>query len=316
MRKKLFKVLGVLLISGGIILIVFTAYTHLSYSKKMSNLLDNRVIVSNSETEDTVDSNSSSNVEDTYIVDSDIQDFAIESLDEDQKVAEIKTGTPVISIPSLNITVPVINGTDTYSLKLGAGKFEHSANMGDIGNFAVAGHSSTIYNCIFNDLESIQLLDEIDCYNETGKEFKYYVTNMFKTNPDNIDVTFSSTESTMTIITCTENGTRRFVVSAKLMSDDEFSKYKKSLKAIQLSKAVELADSESDIDIMTYLKSGSFISKIPYRIKYLVEDYDSFFTNYVITKDKLKVNKHEYFIAFNNPLGVDLSAIITEVTKR
>lgn len=309
MRKKLLKVFGVLLISGGIVLIVFTSYTHLSYSKKMSNLLENRVIVINSETDDTVDSNSSSSA------DSDMQDLPLEMLDEDQKVAEIKTGTPVISIPSLSITVPVIDGTSAYSLKLGTGKFEHSVNMGDTGNFAVAGHSSTIYNCIFNDLESIQLLDEIDCYDETGKEFKYYVTNMFKTNPDNIGVTFSTAEPTMTIVTCTDNGTRRFIVSAKLMSDDEFSNYKNSLKSIQISKAVELADLESDIDIITYIKSGSVISKIPYRIKYLVEDYDSFFTNYVITKDKLNVNKHEYFIAFNNPLGIDLSAIIKEVIK-
>lgn len=312
MKRLIVKFIGIICIIAGLVVVSITLYLHLDYESKMKELLNNRVILSDSQT-----STSEQSMNNSVTIESDIEDFAIEELTEDQRIAEIKRGTPVIDIKSLNITVPVVNGTDKYSLKLGAGKFDHSVNMGEVGNFAVAGHSSTIYNCIFNNLESIQLLDEIDCYNEQGVLFKYYVIDKFKTTPDNIGVTFSSSQSTMTIVTCTDNGVNRFVVSAKLMSDDEISRYKRNLKQIIIERVINISDSYSNVDILSYLNSNTFFSKIPYRIKYCkVDDVDTFFSNYTVFKDKLKVKKHDLDMVFNHIIGVDFSTILMEVSKK
>lgn len=306
MKKKVEKLSGVFIIVVGLILVVLTLIVHFSYVDKMNNLLSSRVITSDSND----DKKEKSKKNDSSLV-----DFTIEGLGEDQKVADIRDGIPVICIPSLDIKVPVINGTDKDSLKLGAGKFDNSVEMGEVGNFCVAGHSSTVYNCIFNDLESIKTLDEIDCIDANGVLYKYYVTDTFKTTPDNIGVTYSSNERTMTIVTCTDGGVSRFIVVAKLMSDDELASQKRKIKKVFSDKAISISDEYSDIDILSFLRNDYSSIKIPYSIDYscLLENTDSFFTNYILSEDKLKMNKHKMDIVFNQTVGFDFSSFLSEV---
>lgn len=280
MKKKILIAFGLVLVVGGVALSGITLYVHNKYEIEMKKLLDSKVITVN-----TSDGDSVSTSDDSSLV-----DFTIEAVGEDQIIGEIDEGTPTISIPSLDITVPVVEGTDKQSLKLGAGKFDNSVNMGEQGNFAVAGHSSTIYNCIFNNLENIRLLDKIICTDEKGESYTYYVTDLFKTDPTNIGVVASSTDSLMTIVTCTEGGTRRFIVRATLMSDSELEDYKRDLKQTLVERAIIIADKYSDIDIDTYILTNVKATKIPYRINYCnFEEIDSFFKNYVIN-DEMIIN--------------------------
>lgn len=302
MRKRLVRVLGVVIIVSGVTLIASTLIIHYKYNNKMNKLLENQVIYE-------ADVTKSSEKPDVEVT-------PIEVLSEDQKVKKITSVTPTIEIPSLDIKVPVIDGTSSESLRLGAGKFENSANMGQKGNFCVAGHSSTIYNCIFNDLEKIKPLDVIKCTSSKGVLYKYYVINTFKTEPENYGVTLSTDEKEMTIVTCTDNGTRRFIVRAKLMTDDELHDYKLNLRQSLVATATDLAEGTSKVDILSYIESEQHISKIPYRIKYVgVEDTKPFFTNYVLSEDKLKVNEHNLDVVFNQAIGFDFNKVLTEVSK-
>lgn len=302
MRKRFIKVFGVVIFVSGVVLITCTLYIHYKYSNKMNDLLKNSVIYEADVTKPSEKPNA--------------QDFSIEVMNENQKAKKIINGTPVIRIPSLNIKVPVVRGTSPESLRLGAGKFDNSVDMGEKGNFCVAGHSSTIYNCIFNDLERIKLLDVIECYNEKGVCFKYYVVNTFKTSPEDYSVTLSSNEKMMTIVTCTDKGVRRFIVSAMLMTDDELYAYKMSLKQNLVNQASSVMKDSSQVDLLSYIKSKQHISKIPYRVKYVgVEDTKPFFTNYVLFEDKLKVNEHNLDVVFNQSVGFDFSKILMEVSK-
>lgn len=300
MKRHILRSSGVLFLCAGIVVIIITLSLHDSYKSKMDDLLKNRVVVNKNEDGNSIRDGTGDLVEST------LEDFSIEGIEEDQVIGEITKGTPIISIPKLNITVPVINGTDAYSLKLGAGKFEHSVDMGEVGNFAVAGHSSTIYNCIFNNLESIKLLDVIECYNEDGVLFKYYVTDTFKVDPDNVAVTYSSTDTRMTIVTCTDNGVRRFIVSAKLMSDEELDSYKKNLRTSLVNDVIALSDKSLVLDISSYIADNISLTKIPYVINYCNSvEIKPFFTNYILYKDKLNTNKHELDTIFNQTLGFD-----------
>lgn len=307
MRKKILLILSSIIVLSGVGLIVSTLYVHTTYVNKMDNLLESHVVYNASSSDVTTEPEATTS--------NDLM-TSIEVVEEDQKIKEIKKGTPIVEIPSLNIKVPVVNGTSSESLRVGAGKFENSVDMGDVGNFCIAGHSSTIYNCIFNNLESIKLLDAINCYNEEGKLFTYYVVDTFKTVPENYGVTLSTSEKTMTIVTCTENGTMRFIVSAKLMSDDELHDYKVSLQQSLVADAKNIANSMSDIDILSFIRKRDDISKIPYIVKFIgVEDTKPFFTNYIVSKDKLKVNKHSLDVNFNQSIGFNLNEILMEVKK-
>lgn len=300
MKKKLVKFLGVTSILLGLSVIAVTLFLHFSYVDKMNELLKNRVIVDNS-SRDTSEEQEVSNVE------SDIVGLTIEGMDSDQKIGKIKKGTPIITIPALDITVPVIKGTSKQSLRLGAGQFDCSAEMGDKGNFSVAGHSSTVYNCIFNDLEKIRLFDKIQCYNSKGDLFEYYVTGTFKTEPDSIEVLEQTDEPTMTIVTCTDRGTRRFIVTAKLMSGSELAYYIKNLKQVTIDNAISMSDDCSCLDLLEYFNSPVTIYKFPYRIHYCVnKDIKPFFTNYTVLKDKLNTNKN---IIFKQSIGLEVSEV-------
>ena len=61
-------------------------------------------------------------------------------------------------IPRLNIKVPVLEGTDNKALQVSACHFEGTGALGK-GNYCIAGHNSTIYAEIFNDLDQIQIGD-------------------------------------------------------------------------------------------------------------------------------------------------------------
>ena len=131
-----------------------------------------------------------------------------------------------------------------------------------------------------------------------------------------IMVTLSSNEKMMTIVTCTDNGTRRFIVSAMLMTDDELYDYKMNLKQNLVNQASSIMEDSSQVDLLSYIKSKHHISKIPYRVKYVgVEDTKPFFTNYVLSEDKLKVNEHSLDVVFNQAIGFDFNKVLTEVSK-
>lgn len=148
---------------------------------------------------------------------------------QDQKV-EIKEGVSQISIPKLNILAPIVEGTDSYSLSVSAGHFKDTAKMGERGNYCIAGHSSSIYNCIFNDIHNINILEPMYFTNSVGKTFTYYVTEKFVVEPTEIEVLKQNTSDKIcTIVTCTDNGERRYIIRGKMLSKKKLEELRNSL---------------------------------------------------------------------------------------
>lgn len=136
----------------------------------------------------------------------------------DQEV-EVSKGVSQINIPKLKINAPIVEGTDSYSLSVSAGHFANTAKMGKKGNYCIAGHSSSIYNCIFNDIHNIKLLEPMYLTNSVGKTFTYYVTDKFIVEPTQMEVLKQDTSDKIcTIITCTDNGTRRLIIRGQILS--------------------------------------------------------------------------------------------------
>ena len=110
-------------------------------------------------------------------------------------------------IPSLDIRVPVLEGTDSKSLQVSAGHFEGTGSLGQ-GNYCIAGHNSTIYAEIFNDLDKIKIGDEMCLVDKDANRTRYtYVVTEYKTvEPNETWVLNDFDDNRLTVISCTDDG--------------------------------------------------------------------------------------------------------------
>ena len=139
-----------------------------------------------------------------------------QGIDRDQKIV-IDKGVSQISIPNLKILAPIVEGTDSYSLSVSAGHFTDTARMGKKGNYCIAGHRSSIYNCIFNNIDKIKLADAMYFTNSNGKQYTYYVVDKYVVEPTDTRCTSQLTDGRkeLTLITCTNGGKQRLVVKLR-----------------------------------------------------------------------------------------------------
>ena len=116
-------------------------------------------------------------------------------------------------IPRLNIRVPVLEGTDNKALQVSAGHFEGTGALGK-GNYCIAGHNSTIYAEIFNDLAQIKIGDEMYLadVDENRTRYYYIVTEYKIVEPKQVEVLNDYGDDRLTVISCTDDGTMRQVV--------------------------------------------------------------------------------------------------------
>lgn len=120
----------------------------------------------------------------------------------------------VIEIPDLKIKAPVLEGTDNEILSKAAGHFSDTGKVGT-GNYCIAGHSSTIYKEYFNKLKNVQDGMEINLYDTSKKCYTYLVTESFIVDPNEVWVLNDFGDNRVTLITCTDDGSQRFIVVAK-----------------------------------------------------------------------------------------------------
>lgn len=123
----------------------------------------------------------------------------------------------VLDIPSRGIRGQVVNGIDDETLKNYIGRFESSAEPGQVGNFCVAAHNN-IYTELFANLHNVQIGDRVRIVTMTN-EYIYRVTSKEVVTPDRTDVLEGSTKREITMITCTDAATRRVVVKGELLSE-------------------------------------------------------------------------------------------------
>ena len=116
-------------------------------------------------------------------------------------------------IPRLGIKVPVLGGTESKALQVSAGHFEGTGALGE-GNYCIAGHNSTIYAEIFNDLDQIQIGDEMYLVDIDEKRTRYcYIVTEYKiVEPNQVEVLNNYEDNRLTVISCTDDGTQRQVV--------------------------------------------------------------------------------------------------------
>ena len=123
----------------------------------------------------------------------------------------------VFEIPDLDIKAPVMDGTEHEVLSKAAGHFPGTGDLGE-GNYCIAGHSSTIYAEIFNEMKHIEIGMEMFLIDndENRTKYTYIVTKNFIVEPSETWVLEDFGDDRITIVTCTDDGTQRQIVVGTL----------------------------------------------------------------------------------------------------
>ncbi len=120
-----------------------------------------------------------------------------------------------IDIPRIGLTVAILQGTKSKTLRLGAGHIRGTPLPGQGGNVGIAGHRDTW----FRNLKDIRTGDEILIETVTGLS-KYKVDWAQIVAPNDTSVLAPSAESAITLVTCypfyyVGPAPKRFVVHAR-----------------------------------------------------------------------------------------------------
>lgn len=106
-----------------------------------------------------------------------------------------------LKIPSISLTVKVYEGTDSATLKKGAGHFKDTSVWD--GNVALAGHNRGVNNH-FGKIHTLSIGDEITWTTKLGSR-TYEVFSVAKISVDNLSVLNSNSENIITLVTCVKD---------------------------------------------------------------------------------------------------------------
>ena len=121
----------------------------------------------------------------------------------------------LISIPDVNLELPILYGLDNENLAVGAGTMDPSQHMGT-GNYALAGHYTQSPTALFGPLHTLDIGMSI-YVTDTKHTFQYEVTSLETVPPTQVDVLEPTTEPTITLVTCTFDATERLIVKGRLV---------------------------------------------------------------------------------------------------
>ncbi len=123
-----------------------------------------------------------------------------------------------ISIPALQLTVPIVEGLTKQDLLRGIGHVPGSATAGGLGNMALAAHRDTFFRPVRNIKPGMAVLVSSD-----AGTYDYQVDSTEIVTPEQVNVLEIGTVPQVTLITCYPfdyigAAPKRFIVHAHLQS--------------------------------------------------------------------------------------------------
>lgn len=123
-----------------------------------------------------------------------------------------------ISIPSIDLKLPVLEGATEQNMKVAAVHLKETAPLGEIGNAAIAAHRMRIKGRLFNRLDEVEVGDEIIIKTKDAA-YTYTVNKISIVEPTDVSVlNYNNTDRRLTLITCDPliNPTHRLIVHAEM----------------------------------------------------------------------------------------------------
>lgn len=133
---------------------------------------------------------------------------------QDTQASETPAPLAMLRIPRLGLDVPVLAGTDPWTLNRAVGHIEDTAHPGTDGNCGIAGHRDGF----FRGLKDIRRGDVI-VLETRGRIDRYRVARMWIVQPEDVSVLDPTSEPVVTLVTCypfyfVGSAPQRFIVRA------------------------------------------------------------------------------------------------------
>ncbi len=106
-----------------------------------------------------------------------------------------------LKIPAVDLTVKVVQGTDSAALAKGAGHFPNTSIWD--GNVCIAGHNRGT-NCYFGNIHTLELGDNITLTTKFGTR-TYAVTSVSKISETDNSMLAATSDNCITLFTCVRN---------------------------------------------------------------------------------------------------------------
>ena len=137
-------------------------------------------------------------MEDDYDEETNVEEEQTSISEEDEAIFKEGGIIGIIEIPGIDIRYPVMEGTTSKVLNAGIGHIEETAGIGESGNCVLCGH--------------ISIGDEVMITDKNGLKHIYEVTETDVVNPYDNSIKTQGDEKELTLFTCSQKGTMRFVV--------------------------------------------------------------------------------------------------------
>ena len=98
-----------------------------------------------------------------------------------------------------------------------------TAPIGEMGNCVLAGHNGSRNGVFFTNLNQLVLGDKVKLIDRNGEVHLYEVADMFIIGPYDNEVKAQGEEEILTLLTCAENGTKRYIVRCILVGEGEWN---------------------------------------------------------------------------------------------
>lgn len=127
----------------------------------------------------------------------------------------------IIEIPSLDIKYPVFEGAGSVQLNEGIGHMTNTTELCGKGNCVLAGHNGSRRGVYFTYLCNIEAGAKVMLINRKKEKHEYTVKEMKVVNPYDEWVTKQTEGESLTLFTCAEHGTKRFVVKCEPVNNTD-----------------------------------------------------------------------------------------------
>lgn len=117
----------------------------------------------------------------------------------------------IIEIEALDIRYPVLEGTGNSQIKYAIGHMPETAGLGEKGNCVLCGHNGSRNGIFFTNLNKLLAGDTVKITDKNGEIHMYEVTDTYIIEPYDNTVKNQSDEEILTLLTCANKGTKRFV---------------------------------------------------------------------------------------------------------
>ncbi len=118
----------------------------------------------------------------------------------------------ILEIESISICYPVVEGCSSSNLNKAIGHMSETARVGGTGNCVLCGHNGSRFGEFFTKLNQVEIGDLVTLLDTDGVLHSYEVTESFVVGSYDNSIKTQGDRSELTLFTCAEKGTKRFVV--------------------------------------------------------------------------------------------------------